>query len=973
MIGGRETHRYKIALSPGLYLRVAIAQRGIDVIVTVLDPAGRRVARIDRPNGAYGPENVSVIAEAPGDYLIEVRTMLKFAAPAAYVITATEMREATAENRRRVAAEYAVGEAEELRAEETADTLTQSVEKFSQAITLWRNLGDRYEEAVAVYGRGWSYQSLGDYYNAICDYRQSASQMEALQDRNGEAVARAALAWASLYVGENGEAHEHFQQALRTYQSLSNLRGQAIALYGIGLTLTSEPEQSLDYLERSLELRRKVGDRSGEILTLTAIGITYNHLGRAERAIDYMQRALELSRTFSNRQIQAHPLTRLGMAHLSSRNSDQARNYFEQALPICRLMGDHAGEADVRFGLAQVDMIQGYLDQARAHIEASLKIIESLRWRNNSLQLRSAYFAQAQDHYQLYTELLMRLHRGDPTAGHDSAALQVSERGRARSLLDALAEAQIDLRSGVDERLIAEERRLQRKLNDLSVAQMRLISGKYTPEQAAALDANIKATIGLMEETRATIKRANPRYDALTQPQPVSVESIQRELLDNDTLLLEYALGEERSYLFLVSSSSLQSFTLPPRAEIEARARRVYDLLSARALDPRGETPQQKKARIAVADAELPRQAAELSRLILAPAATQLGKKRLLIVAQGALQLIPFAALPAPETERPGDMATERRGDRDRDGDGVRPPVATSPGLSIPYAPLLVNHEIVNLPSASTLAVLRRETAKRRPPPKTIALLADPIFEKSDERLKLAALQNQRVTQSSSDQTGNTAARQRPRHLLRAIEAFGASNDEFSFPRLTSTGWEVEQISRLAPADQVFKALSFDANRQLAMSGALSDYRIVHFASHSFINSAHPDLSGIVLSLVDRDGQEQDGYLRLHEIYNLKLPADLVVLSGCRTGIGKEIKGEGLMSLTRGFMYAGASRVIVSAWEVQDRPSATLMVKFYRSMLGPNRLSAAAALRAAQIEMSRDKQFAAPYFWAGFTLQGEWR
>ena len=191
----------------------------------------------------------------------------------------------------------------------------------------------------------------------------------------------------------------------------------------------------------------------------------------------------------------------------------------------------------------------------------------------------------------------------------------------------------------------------------------------------------------------------------------------------------------------------------------------------------------------------------------------------------------------------------------------------------------------------------------------------------------------------------------RPQHLTRAIEAFGESTDQFAFPRLTSAGWEAEQIAKLAPADQVFKALSFDANRQLATSGKLSEYRIVHFASHSFINAAHPDLSGIVLSLVDRSGQEQDGFLRLYEIYNLKLSADLVVLGGCRTGLGREVKGEGLISLTRGFMYAGAARVIVSAWEVQDQPSATLMVKFYRSLLGPKRLSAAAALRAAQREM----------------------
>src|SRR5262249_62094214 len=131
------------------------------------------------------------------------------------------------------------------------------------------------------------------------------------------------------------------------------------------------------------------------------------------------------------------------------------------------------------------------------------------------------------------------------------------------------------------------------------------------------------------------------------------------------------------------------------------------------------------------------------------------------------------------------------------------------------------------------------------------------------------------------------------------------------FPSGTSTGWTPAGFPPLPPADQVLKALAFDANRQIAMSGKLSDYRIVHFASHSFIHAAHPDLSGIVLSLVDRKGREQDGFLRLHEIYNLKLRADLVALSACRTGLGTEVKGEGLLSLTRGFMYAGAQRVIV--------------------------------------------------------------
>src|SRR5499426_88479 len=512
MIGGGEIQRYRITLSPGLYLRVAVTQQGIDVIVTVLDPAGRKIARVDRPYGAYGPENVSVIAEAAGDYTIELRTALKFAAPARYYITATEMREATAEDRRRIAAECAVSEAEELRGGETADTLSQAVEKFNQAAAIWRSLGERYEEAVAVYGRGWSYRSLGDYYNAIRDLRQAATQMGTLQDRNGEAVARSALAWLYNYVGEIEQARENFRLALGTYQSLGNLRGQAITIYGMGVThmLASETDQALEYFDRSLELRRKVGDRSGEVLTLSAIGITYDYLGRSEKALEYLQRALELSRTLGGLNLQAHPLTKLGWAHLTLRQLDKSSDYLEQALRSYQSTGDRESETLVRYGLARVEMERGRLDEARRHIEASVEITESLRGLNSSLQLRSTYLALAQDHYQLYIEILMRLHRGDPTAGYALAALQVSERARARSLLDALAEAQIDLRGGVDPQLIAEERRLQRKLNDLSAAQMRLLSRKYTPEQVAALDVNVKATMDLLEETRAKIKRANP-------------------------------------------------------------------------------------------------------------------------------------------------------------------------------------------------------------------------------------------------------------------------------------------------------------------------------------------------------------------------------------------------------------------------------------------------------------------------------
>jgi len=189
--------------------------------------------------------------------------------------------------------------------------------------------------------------------------------------------------------------------------------------------------------------------------------------------------------------------------------------------------------------------------------------------------------------------------------------------------------------------------------------------------------------------------------------------------------------------------------------------------------------------------------------------------------------------------------------------------------------------------------------------------------------------------------------------------------------RLPFTRREAEAIKTLVPAAYRDEEVDFAANVSNATRTDLSQYRIVHFATHGFLNSRHPELSGIVLSLVDETGRDQDGFLRAHEIYDLKIPAELVVLSGCRTGLGKEIRGEGLIGLTRAFMHAGAARVMVSLWDVNDEATAELMTRFYGRLLGREKLSPAAALRAAQVSMARDKRWSSPYFWAGFTLQGE--
>jgi CHAT domain-containing protein len=525
--------------------------------------------------------------------------------------------------------------------------------------------------------------------------------------------------------------------------------------------------------------------------------------------------------------------------------------------------------------------------------------------------------------------VLMQMHKQNPAAALDAVALAVSERARARTLLELLREARADIRQGIDASLLERERSLQQLLNAKAGAQFALLNRKHTPEQAEAAAKEIASLTEEYEEIRAQIRKSSPRYAALTQPQPLSLTEIQQQTLDPDTLLLEYSLGDNASYLFVVSHTSIASYRLPKRSEIEAATRRAYELLTAPQPRP-GESEAKLQARIKEANASYWPRAAALSQILLGPAASQLGSKRLLIVADGALQYLPFGALPVPD-----------------------PKASTSPRLEFASTPLMVEHEIVHLPSASALAALRRELAGRQPAPKAVAVLADPVFSADDARVK----------PRGKAQTGE----ERPSDLTRAV------NDvRGELGRLLMTRDEAEAILSVTPRNGGLAALDFRANRATATGDELSNYRIVHFATHGLLNSEHPELSGLALSLVDEQGRPQDGFLRLHEIFNLRLPAELVVLSACRTGLGKEVKGEGLVGLTRGFMYAGAARVVASLWRVDDAATAELMKRFYRRMLQDG-MRPAAALRAAQIEMWKKPQWQSPYYWGGFVLQGEWK
>jgi CHAT domain-containing protein/predicted negative regulator of RcsB-dependent stress response len=1128
-LSGGQSHSYKITMISGQYSQIVIEQRGIDVAVALFTPDGKKISEADSKQLIEGSETMSAIAEAPGAYLIEVRSPEKTAKTGRYEIKVEELREATAEDKYRVAGETVFREAEQLQngkleakrksiekyhealelyrratdRNREAQTLNnigevywslgemqkalekhnealplwrivgdrrgeavtliniglvyrsggemqKALEKYNEALLLMRAVGDRREEAVTLNNIGVVYWSLGETQKALEKYNESLPIRQAVGDRSGEAqtlnnigtvywslgegrkalekfnealpIRRAvgnhsgeaqtlnniaAVYWS---LGETQKALEKFNESLPIRRAVGDRRGEANTLNNIGEVYRSlgEMQKALEKYNEALPLMRAVGDRSEEANTLNNIGVVYNALGEMQKALEKYNEALPLWRAIGDRNGEAYTLTNIGAVYRSLGEIQKALEKFNEALPILQAVGDRRGEAvtlnniglvyrslgetqkalekfneslpifqaagdrrgkavtlnkigevyrslgetqkalekhnealplsrDVGdrngeattlLGIARVEQTRGNLTQARQPIEQAVGLIESLRTNIVSQELRASYFASRHEFFESYIDVLMQMHKQNLAAAFDAAALAVSERARARSLLELLKESRADIHQGVDSSLLERERSLQQRLNARAAEQARLLNRKHTPEQADAIAKEIASITDEYEELRAQIRARGPRYAALTQPQPLSLAEIQQQALDEDTLLLEYALGEQRSYLWLVSQRSIDSYELPPRAEVEAATRRVYELLTAR---PKRGTPP---------DPQFIAQARTLSGMLLGPVAQRLDGKRLVVVAPGALSYLPFAALPAPE-------------------DGKRP--------ARDYEPLIAKHEVVSVPSASVLSVIRRETAGRQRAARSVAVLADPVFEESDPRLDEAKNGN-----SSGKQPATRGAHAELSELARAIRTMNFSDARSGFTRLPFSRYEAEGVIALTSKGTGLKATDFNASRDLAKSRELSEYRIVHFATHGLLNSERPELSGLVFSLIDREGKPQDGFLRLHEIYNLQLNADLIVLSACETGLGKEIKGEGLIGLTRGFMYSGAPRVVASLWNVDDLATAELMKLFYQRMLKDG-LTAGAALRAAQIELSGQKRWASPYYWAGFVLHGEWK
>jgi CHAT domain-containing protein len=1009
-LAGGESHIYRVTLGSGQYLHVVVDQRGIDVIVMVLEPDGKKLAEMDSPNGTVGPESVSWIGEVSGDYRLEVRSLEDNAAPGCYEIKIEEPRDPTPEDRIRIAAERAFAEGGQLDAQGSeqvkAELRRQAIAKYEEALPLWQASGDRWKEAETLSVIGEIYHPLGqirkalDYLNralplrgavndfggeartlnyigsiyddigdkrkalemynlalplrrVVCDrqgeantlngigkvyddlgekqkalesYNRALPLWQAVQNRNGEATTRTNIGSVFADLGEKENTLHYYNEARSLRRDAHNPYGEATMLHNIGRVYFSkgEKQMALRYLKKAYDLLRDVDYPYGEAYVLNSIGSVYYILGQKQEALKRYSQALQIRQQVEDRDGEAYTLNDLGLLYSSLGEKQKALDYYNQALRHFQAVEDPKGEAATLYNIARVERDRGNLHEARNRLEKALDIIEHVRTSVASKEYRASYLATVHDYYELSIDVLMQQDQHHPSEGYGAAALHASERARARSLLELLAEGKVDVEQGIDPELKQQERVNQTSVLKLQTQLMELQS-RAEPDKSEIDELWMQLHEAEVEQERLKekIREKYPQYADLVYPRPLELGGIQ-SLLDDQTGLLEYSLGRRGSFLFIVTKRGFLVTRLPSATAISGSVDRLRQAISE--ASPLNQPTYIQEARW------LHQKLIEPARKIL------VGKKRLIIVPDGILYYLPFEAL-----LRSGDVGTLMQADSSH----------------WPY--LIRDYSISYVPSATVLASLRDRRREALPPTKVFLAYADPIYGKSkfDGRRPL----NLKTLKYSQDEVKHIAALYR--------------------------GAPVELFMR----EQATEENAKDEKR-------LSQFRYIHFAVHGLLNENKPEYSGLVLSLpqvqreairnrnkrpkgtaevaktsplpdsVTTQDSSEDGLLQVYEIFNLRLNADMVVLSACETGLGKQVRGEGVIGLTRAFLYAGTPSVVVSLWQVRDRSTAELMVQFYRHLAKGQR-SKAEALKEAKLALIGSKEFAHPHYWAPFILVGQ--
>lgn len=798
--------------------------------------------------------------------------------------------------------------------------LAESTKSLESALNIYRGLNDPVQQAEVLIYFGYIDYRNADWQRALAFYTQAQSLIDKDAEPFKMGQITIGLGDAFLESGMPDVALPKYQEALDYFRITKNQRAMSILKWSIGKANYFSGQH--DDAIKSLQTARSEAQSSADV-TLTAfcddfLGRTYHAQNNDAAALSHFQSALDgYSRAKNNREA-ARVLALMGQVYQQQGHYQKAGDNYQKARETFRFLGDRVNESATLYAIGTLELRQNNLDKAAEYLQQSIAITEEMRRVSSSSDLTAAFSARVYDRYETYIDCLMRKHSANSTQQYDVRAFEMSESARGRSLAELLRGTQTNLAPGIDPQLAQREKLLRQSLRVKENYRVTLLGRQYKTEELSALESELARLAAEYKQVNDTITARYPSYGEINRPTSWDLRRIQEQVVaDDETVLLEYSLGADRSYIWIVTRNNIASRELPPEGAITKAVQDVYGLLTS---TPSAETEDKLSGAVQ-----------KLSSLVLLPVAAELKKRRVIVVADGALNYVPFQIL---------------HGQPDND------------------EPLVATREVINAPSASILGQLRQERARRQAPAKALAAFGDPVFASNYSQTKNARSNEQIAALQVSDNESW-------RHALRDIEPAGDNFDPLAMQPLFYSRVELANLRDVAGPES-FVATGFEATPEKLAEVDLAEYAILHIATHGILDPKRPEKSGLFLSMVNREGKAQNGFLGLQDIYSLHAPVDLVVLSACRTGLGKDVRGEGLIGLTRGFMYAGASSVVASLWKVDDEATAELMKRFYTNMLQRG-LRPAEALRAAQNSIRQEPQWRAPYYWAAFTLQGDYR
>ncbi len=789
----------------------------------------------------------------------------------------------------RVCAQEGCNLHEELLLATDLGVVQRSLGRFQEALELYRRaaelasrLGDDFNRAMILNNLGVLHRARGELHAALASYREALELALRVRRPSTEASASSNLGALYTILGDLDRALVYQQRSLALYREMDSQPGETTALMELGWLLDKlgRSSDAARNLEAAVARSRVAGLRSTETYALVGLGRAYGALGRTEEARARLAEGRAVAEELRDLPGQIEALQGVAEIALGRGELASAEAALDPAVDLAISLGDAWREAGVRTLRARLFRARGDLDGARRELELALGLLESLRAAVSTVSLRSSFQARELDAYLDFVDLLVERAR----AGSEppQAAFAAAERAKARTFVELLAEAQVDLTRDASPALLARRGQLTALLGAKRAEQQRRRADSGSDD--AGLAASLADLEGALDRVEGELRRMSPRYGDLRYPAPVAVADVQ-SLLGSDTALLEYVLAAGRSHLFVLTRDQLTMFELGPRSDLAAATARLRAAVQTRGRARQG---------------HLQSAQTELFDLLLRPALPALATRtKLVVVPDQELCYLPFELL--------------------EDGEDPARTLA------------LERWAIAYVPSAAALARLHARGREPTAAGLSFVGFADPTLP--------------------SAPTG----------------ALGPALPGLNLRPLPAARREVTAIAAGFPRRQTALFLGAAADEAVVKEDpAVRDARRLHFAGHALLDAVHPADSALLLAADPRRGE--DGLLRVHEIFDLELRADLVVLSGCETALGREVRGEGFVGMTQAFFYAGAQSLLVSLWAVPDDSTAELMIQLYGEL--QRATPPAEALRRAKLSLLREAPYRHPYSWAPFVLVG---